>query len=382
MDNQYLQDLINETKLRGGGLILNSGGKPEVVVLSIDKYNELIASDKGIEKSENAINNFQTMKKILVTGGAGYIGAHAVGELLANGYEVVIVDNLSSGKKENLDSRAKFYEGDLSDINFLRDVFAQEKISAVMHFAASIEVAESVKEPGKYFENNTLNTANLLKVMDESNVKEIIFSSTAAVYGPSESLLQETSPVKPQSPYGFSKLLAEKIIKYYCQYKNFNAVVFRYFNAAGCRPKADVLPTHFSHLIDNVMEVAVGRKALVEVFGNDFPTFDGSGVRDYVSVEDIASAHVLALKHISEENFQVFNIGTGKGKSVIEIVSLASEVLGRIIPMEMAARRPGDPAEVVANPNKILKAWGFAPTKSSLETILKGAYKQKMASIE
>ncbi len=377
MDNHYLQDLIDETKNRGGGMILNLEGKPEVVVLMVEKYNQLISesASKPISEPETTIKE---QEKILVTGGAGYIGAHVVSELINSGYDVVIVDNLSTGKKENLDPRAKFYEGDLVDTNFLRDVFAQEKISAVMHFAASIEVAESFKEPIKYFENNTANTANLLKVMDEAGVRKIIFSSTAAVYGQSENLLVETAPVKPANPYGFSKLLAEKNIKYFCQYKNFKAIVFRYFNASGCREAGDVLPTHHSHLIDNVTEVAVGKKPFVEVYGSDFPTFDGSGVRDYVSVEDIAEAHILALGHFSDDDFQVFNIGTGKGRSVIEIISTASEVLGKIIPMEMRERRQGDPAEVVANGGKILRLWGFSPKKSDLETILKGAYKQKV----
>lgn len=391
MDNHYLQDLIDETKNRGGGMILNLEGKPEVVVLMVEKYNQLmeqVTSDRlqvtnNAETSEpQEISISSTKSKILVTGGAGYIGAHVVSELINSGYEVIVVDNLSTGKKENLDQRAKFYEGDLADINFMRDVFASEKISAVMHFAASIEVAESIKEPLKYFENNTANTANLLKVMDEAGVRQIIFSSTAAVYGQSEKLLAETAPVKPANPYGFSKLLAEKNIKYFCQYKNFKAIIFRYFNASGCREAGDVIPTHQSHLIDNVTEVAVGRKPFVEVYGTDFPTFDGSGVRDYVSVEDIAEAHVLALNHFSDDNFQVFNIGTGKGRSVIEIISTASEVLGKIIPMEMREKRQGDPAEVVADNTKILSAWGFSPKKSDLETILKSAYRQKIGNID
>ncbi len=393
MDNQYLQDLINEAKTRGGGMILNLEGKPEIVVLTIAKYNNLVESGKlQVESREEALKSIKK-QKILVTGGAGYIGAHVVGELINSGHDVVILDNLSAGKKENIDERAKFYEGDLGDINFLRDVFLAEKVDVVMHFAASIEVEESVKEPVKYFENNAQNTANLLKVMDEAGVKQIIFSSTAAVYGQqtrpqqpaaaseggqAKSLISESAAVHPNNPYGFSKLLAEKIIKYYCQYKNFSAIVFRYFNAAGCREEGDVLPTHRSHLVDNIMEAAVGKKPFIEVFGNNFPTFDGSGVRDYVHVCDIADAHILGLDHLNDENFQVFNIGTGKGSSVMEAITTACEVLNKIIPMEIRPQRPGDPAEVVADFSKIFKAWGFAPQQSSLENILKSAYNQKI----
>ncbi|MBL8030618.1 MAG: UDP-glucose 4-epimerase GalE [Candidatus Doudnabacteria bacterium] len=383
MDNKYLEDLILETKSRGGGMMLSLEGKPEIVVLLIEEYNKLISSHKNPMQTQIAedVNSFSG--KVLVTGGAGYIGSHVVEELVSSGYEVVIVDNLSAGKRENLHPGAKFYEGDIKDLNFLRDVFATEKISAVMHFAASIEVAESVKEPEKYLENNVTNTARLLVAMKEAGVNKIVFSSTAAVYGEQEKMpIAETAPVRPNNPYGFSKLLAEKTIKYFCQFAGFEGIVFRYFNACGCRPDGSVLPTHHSHLVDNVMEVAAGRKQSVEVFGNDFSTFDGTGVRDYVHVKDIAGAHVEALKHFSGDNYQVFNIGTGKGLSVLEIIHSASEVLNKIIPMEMSSRRPGDAAETVADNSKIFKAWNFKPQYSDLENILKSAWKQKLASLK
>lgn len=385
MDNFFLQELIDEAKARGGGMLLNMEGQPKAVVLMIEKYNELLSNF-----------NFQTMgthqtdekkssgiyKKILVTGGAGYIGSHVAGELVSAGYEVVIIDNLSTGKKENLNPKAKFYEGDLKDINFARDVFANENISAVMHFAASIEVGESVEKPETYFENNVANTARLLGVMAEFGVKDIILSSTAAVYGQPEKLpINEQSPVKPTNPYGYTKLLAEKNIKYFCQFAGFRAVIFRYFNACGCRPEGDVLPTHHSHLIDNVMDVALGCQPLVSILGNDYPTFDGTGVRDYVHVLDIARAHVMALEHLADGVFEVYNIGTGKGLSVLEIINAAAENLNKIIPMEVAPRREGDPAELVADAGKIFQAWGFKTEHSDLDNIIKTAWKQKMHSV-
>lgn len=377
MDNQYLQDLINQTRQHGGGMILNLAGKPEVVVLTIEKYNQLLSGQQT--QQQNLEDKSQKKdKKILVTGGAGYIGSHAVGELVKNGYEVVIIDNLSCGKIENINPQAKFYQGDLADKEFLGNVFATEDIDAVMHFAASIEVEESVKEPAKYFNNNVINTVNLLESMREAGVDSIIFSSTAAVYGQSEKTpIAESFPLKPNNPYGYSKLLGEKTIKYYCQYAGLRAIVFRYFNACGCRASGDIKPTHHSHLIDNVMEVAAGKKPAVEVFGNDYPTFDGTGVRDYVHVLDIARAHVLALENFNENSFEVYNIGTGKGRSVSEIVNTTAEILNKIIPMDIAQRRPGDAAETIADSTKIFRAWGFKPLHSDLASIIQTAWKQK-----
>lgn len=376
-----MEELISQAKSRGGGMVLNLEGKPEVVVLLVEEYNKLISNLKNSMQTDISTEPILNSGKILVTGGAGYIGSHVVEELINHNYEVVIVDNLSSGKRENLHPGAKFYEGDIRDLNFLRDIFAAEKISAVMHFAASIEVGESVKEPEKYLENNVTNTAKLLVSMKEAGVNKIIFSSTAAVYGEQEKMpISETAPVRPNNPYGFSKLLAEKTIKYFCQFAGFEGIVFRYFNACGCRADGSVLPTHHSHLIDNVMEVASGRKSLVKVFGNDFPTFDGTGVRDYVHVKDIARAHVKALEHFGQV-YQVFNIGTGKGLSVLEIINAAAETLNKIIPMEVVEKREGDAAETVADSNKILREWNFKPEYSDLENILKSAWKQKVSSI-
>lgn len=375
MDNQYLQELISEAQARGGGMILSYNDKPAAAVLTIDKYNSLVQNH---ESSRPAIsptlshNSMGNDRKVLVTGGAGYIGSHLVNELIKVGYEVVIFDNLSSGKKENLNSRAVFIEGDLADVNLLRDVFAAHKFGAVFHMAASLEVGESVKEPAKYFENNVTNTVKLLNVMNEFGVKKIIFSSTAAVYGEAAKVpITENSPLHPNNPYGSSKLMAERVIKYYSEYLGFQATVFRYFNACGFNTEVKILPTHQSHLIYNVLMVAKGHKTHLEVFGNDYPTFDGTGVRDYVHVSDIVLPHILALEKMNgASGFEVYNIGTGKGFSVLEVVNCASEISNRIIPMEVGPRRPGDAAATVADNAKLHKNLGYELKFSSLENMI------------
>jgi len=372
MDNQYLHELITEAKARGGGLILSYDSTPAAAVLTIDRYNSLLANNALTTMTQISPKEKHMPLKVLVTGGAGYIGSHLVNELLKANYEVVILDNLSSGKKENLNPKAVFMEGDLADVNLLRDIFGANKFEAVFHMAASLEVGESVKEPAKYFENNVTNTVKLLNTMNEFGVKKIIFSSTAAVYGEAAKVpITETSPLHPNNPYGSSKLLAERSIKYFCEYLGFHATVFRYFNACGFDTNISVLPTHQSHLIYNVLMVAKGQKTHLEVFGNDYSTFDGTGVRDYVHVSDIVLPHILALKKMDgTSGFEVYNIGTGKGFSVLEIVNSASEISSRIIPMEVVPRRPGDAATTVADNAKLLKNLGYQLKFSTLENMI------------
>lgn len=385
MDNSYLLDLIHETNNRGGGLILNYEDRPAVVVLSIERYNQLlnqpqISPQEPAMDPVNASQGQMLMRgsgeKVLVTGGAGYIGGHLVRELLKAGHQVVVLDNLSTGRRENVDAGALLIEGDLADVNLLRDVFAADKFEAVFHMAASLEVEESVKQPAKYFENNVLNTINLLRAMDEAGVKKIVFSSTAAVYGEAkDNPITETSALHPNNPYGSSKLLAERAIKYFCEYAGFTAVVFRYFNACGFDPAARILPTHQSHLIYNVIEVAKGNKPFLEIFGNDYPTFDGTGVRDYVHVLDIVLPHVLALQKMDTgSKFEIYNIGSGKGHSVTEVANCASEALNKIIPMEVSPRRAGDAAVTVADNQKLLKDLGYELQFSSLQNIISTAW--------
>lgn len=386
MDNAYLQELIAEAQNRGGGLLLSVQDKPAAVVLTVEKYNQMLNHENASGQQSSSQPRQEAAlplddlggQKILVTGGAGYIGAHLVRQLLEAGHEVVVLDNLSAGKRENIPAGAAFVEGDLADVNLLRDLFAANHFDVVMHLAASLEVEESVRLPEKYFENNVINTAKLLSVMTEAGVKKLIFSSTAAVYGEPEQVpLTEKSRVKPNNPYGFSKLLAEKVIKYYCNFSGLNATVFRYFNACGCDYDGQIRPTHSSHLIPIVLEVAKGARPFLLVHGGDYDTADGTCIRDYVHVLDIAAAHVKALQQMDSRcGFTVYNIGTGRGSSVKDIINCASEILNRIIPMEIGPRRAGDAAVTVADNAKLKNELGFELKHSDINTIITTSWKQ------
>lgn len=381
MDNSSLEQIISEAQNRGGGMILNLNSRPAAVVLTVEKYNELLGNKTSAEsfaRQKEEIKKAGEGRHVLVTGGAGYIGSHLVRQLLAQGYQVTVLDNLSTGKKENLDPRAKFLEGDLADLNLLYDLLSAGGFEAVFHMAASIEVEESVREPQKYFDNNVKNTTNLLKAMHETGVEKIIFSSTAAVYGEQEKMpILETAEPRPNNPYGFNKYLCENLIKYYSEFMGLKAVIFRYFNACGCDFDGAIKPTHESHLIPIVLGVAAGRKPSIMVYGDDYNTFDGTCLRDYVHVLDICRAHILALPHVGEgEKLKIYNIGTGKGLSVKEIINGAAEVLNKIIPMEIGPRRPGDAPATVADASKIFRDLGFKTEHSDIETIIKTSWKQ------
>ncbi len=381
MDNHYLEQLISEANNRGGGMLLNLNSKPAAVVLTVDKYNELL-NNTGMVSTQTATKSRASEKKantqVLVTGGAGYIGSHLVRQLLAAGNKVTIIDNLSTGKRENVPAEATFLEGDLADVNLMRDLFAGSKFDAVFHMAASIEVEESVLQPEKYFENNVLNTAKLLLAMNEANVKKIIFSSSAAVYGEQQIVpINESAEPKPNNPYGANKLLGEQLIEYFCNSAGFTGIAFRYFNACGCDYDGAIAPTHHSHLIPIVLEVADAQRPQLLINGNDYETFDGTCVRDYVHVLDIAAAHVLALEKMENlSGFNIFNIGTGKGLSVLQIINTAAEILNRIIPMEMGPRRPGDAPATVADSRKIASVLGFHPQHSDINTIINTSWNQ------
>ncbi len=377
MDNNYLQQLIDETVTRGGGMVLNMDGKPAVVVLSAERYNSIVNNQLNETTMPKLTEKMSVVKsKVLVTGGAGYIGGHLVNELLKSGFEVVVLDDLSTGRRENANKKAVFVEGSLGDENLLKDLFSTYDFEAVFHMAASLEVEESVREPQKYFENNVVNTAKLLKAMYEGGCGKIIFSSTAAVYGESlVSPITEITPLKPNNPYGSTKLLAERVIKYYCEFLGFKATIFRYFNACGFDLGADVLPTHQSHLIYNVLMVAKGERPALQVFGNDYKTKDGTCVRDYVHVLDIVQPHILALEKMDKaDKFELYNIGTSKGHSVLEVANTASEIIGKIIPMEVAPRRAGDAAVTVADNTKLKNILGYNLQHSSLENMLKTSW--------
>mgnify|MGYP002510227172 FL=1 len=316
--------------------------------------------------------------KILVCGGAGYIGSHTVKELLDKGYEVVVVDSLETGHKKAVDERAVLCIGNISDGTFLENVFAKHNIDAVIDFAAYSLVGESVKEPAKYFENNVGGTLSLLSKMREHNVKYIVFSSTAATYGEPENIpILETDKTLPTNPYGESKLCVEKILRWFDEAYGVKYSVLRYFNAAGAHKSGTIGEDHFpeSHLIPIILQVALGKREFIGVFGDDYPTEDGTCIRDYIHVTDLANAHILSLEKTMEENkSRTYNLGNGKGFSVKEVIEMTRKVTGKEIPEKVEPRRAGDPSVLIASSEKIIKELGWQPQYNTLEKIIDSAW--------
>lgn len=316
--------------------------------------------------------------KILVCGGAGYIGSHTVKELLDKGYEVVVVDSLETGHKKAVDERAVLCIGNISDGTFLENVFAKHNIDAVIDFAAYSLVGESVKEPAKYFENNVGGTLSLLSKMREHNVKYIVFSSTAATYGEPENIpILETDRTLPTNPYGESKLCVEKILRWFDEAYGIKYSVLRYFNAAGAHKSGTIGEDHFpeSHLIPIILQVALGKREFIGVFGDDYPTEDGTCIRDYIHVTDLANAHILSLEKTMEENkSRTYNLGNGKGFSVKEVIEMTRKVTGKEIPEKVEPRRAGDPSILIASSEKIIKELGWQPQYNTLEKIIDSAW--------
>lgn len=314
---------------------------------------------------------------ILVCGGAGYIGSHMVAELLEKGEEVVILDNLQKGHRKSL-LGGKFYEGDLRDDRILNLVFTENKIDAVIDFAADSLVGESVVEPLKYFENNIGSTINLLKAMRDHNVRHIVFSSTAATYGEPERVpVLEDDKTMPTNPYGESKLAVEKILKWCDKAYGITYTVLRYFNAAGAHISGKIGEDHNpeSHLIPLILEVALGKREKIMIFGEDYKTEDGTCVRDYVHVTDLANAHLLALKRLKKGGESITcNLGNGKGFSVKEVIEVVRKVTGCDIKAETAQRRAGDPAVLIASSDKAKRELGWNPKYNSLQTIIETAW--------
>jgi UDP-glucose 4-epimerase len=315
-------------------------------------------------------------KKILVTGGAGYIGSITTKVLKEKGFEPIIFDSLVTGHKNSLD-KEKFYQGDLvKDVELLDKIFKEEKPEGVIHFAAMSLVGESVKNPQKYFTNNLFGALNLLKVMVDNQVLKIVFSSTAAVYGePQKIPIEEDDPKSPTSPYGESKLMIEKILKWYSQAYGLSAIVLRYFNACGALLDGSLGEDHQpeTHLIPAAMQAALGQRKDFTLFGNDYPTEDGTCIRDYIHVLDLAQAHILALNN-SQEGFKAYNVGTNHGFSVLEIIQMIKKISGVDFPTPFSPRRAGDPARLIAKAEKIKKELGWEPKYSDLETIIKSAW--------
>ena len=315
---------------------------------------------------------------ILVLGGAGYIGSHAVDQLINKGYKVIVVDNLLTGHKAAVHPNAHFYKGDIRDKDFLKSVFEKETIEGVLHFAASSLVGESVEKPLQYFNNNVYGMQVLLEVMREFDVKNIVFSSTAATYGePKEFPITESSPTNPKNPYGESKLMMEKMMKWCDNAYGMRYVALRYFNVAGAKSDASIGEDHTpeTHLVPIILQVALGQREALAIYGNDYDTPDGTCVRDYVQVEDLITAHILALDYLkagNESNF--FNLGSNQGYSVQEMLEAAREVTGKEIPAKIAPRRAGDPSRLVASSAKAQAILGWKPEFTDVKEIIKTAW--------
>ena len=316
--------------------------------------------------------------KVLVTGGAGYIGSHAVKVLLEKGYEVVVVDNLETGHKEAVDARAKLYVGDIADSSLMDMVFSENHIVGVIHFAAFSLVGESMVNPHKYYENNVSKTNHLLDSMIRNNVKNIVFSSTAATYGePSKTPIEENDPQHPTNVYGQTKLAMEHMIEWYGKIHHLNHVALRYFNVAGSYGDGSIGEAHNpeTHLIPIILQVANGRREYINVFGSDYPTKDGTCIRDYIHVLDLCDAHVLALEYLIKGNpSDIFNLGSGEGFSVLEMIEAARKVTSHPIPMNMSPRRAGDPAVLIASSSKAKKVLGWNPSRENIEVMIKDAW--------
>ena len=314
---------------------------------------------------------------VLVAGGAGYIGSHTVKELVRDGFDVLVLDNFTTGRKE-LIGRVPFVQADLLDREALRRVFRERRIGAVLHFASLIQVGESVADPRKYYTHNLTTSLNLFDAMLEAGTPALIFSSTAAVYGePEEIPIPESHPARPANPYGRAKLMVEAILRDYERAHGLRSIVLRYFNAAGAAVDGTTGECHDpeTHLVPNILLSALGRKPRLQVFGGDFPTPDGTAVRDYIHVTDLAAAHVLALRSLLAGGAgDVINLGIEEGRSVLEVIRAAEKVTGRPVLYDVVARRPGDVAVLLASKAKAEKVLGWKARLSSLETIVETAW--------
>lgn len=316
---------------------------------------------------------------VLVLGGAGYIGSHTVDRLVDQGQDVVVVDSLVTGHRAAINDKAKFYQGDLADQDFMRKVFTENpEIDAVIHFAAYSLVAESMKKPLKYFDNNTAGMIKLLEVMNEFDIKNIVFSSTASTYGiPEKMPIMESDPQDPINPYGESKLMMEKIMRWADEAYGTKFVALRYFNVAGAKPDGSIGEDHGpeTHLIPIVLQVAQDKRDKLQIFGDDYNTPDGTNVRDYVHPFDLADAHILAVDYLRKGNeSNAFNLGSSTGFSNLEIVEAARKVTGKEIPAEIAPRRGGDPDSLIASSDKAREILGWKPQFDNIERIIETAW--------
>jgi UDP-glucose 4-epimerase len=323
------------------------------------------------------------MAKVLVTGGAGYIGSVCSAELLRQGHAVTVVDDLSTGFRDAVPNHASFIEMDIGNANGIYEMAARKRFDAVFHFAAKALIPESVTDPGIFFQRNVASGITMLEALRAAGVKRFVFSSAAAIYGITGSgPVDEDAPKRPLNSYGETKLMFEHILKWYASAYGWSVFAFRYFSAAGARREHGERHEPETHLIPLVLETAEGERECFSIYGDDYETPDGTCLRDFVHVSDIANAHVLALKHMAERGFHCYNVGTGTSYSVKQIIAEAERVTGQRINARIVGRRAGDPGVLYASPQRIMNELGWRPEHSSLEEILQSAWqwKQKMLS--
>jgi len=318
-------------------------------------------------------------KTILICGGAGYIGSHTVRELLNTNYNIIVFDNLSKGFRESIPNNIPFIQGDVLNVNDLENVFQKYKIDAVMHFCAWTIVPESTKIPLDYYENNVMGALRLLQTMIKYGVKKFIFSSTAAIFGYPEKIpIEWNDKTVPINPYGETKLAVEKLLKWCDEAYGLKFICLRYFNACGAHESGEIGESHEpeTHLIPIILQVALGKRKCIKIFGTDYKTRDGTCIRDYVHVTDLANAHILALDYLFKENkSDYFNLGSGNGYTVKEIIEACRKVTGHSIPEEIAERRPGDPDVLIASSEKAERILGWKRKYENIEDIVKSAWK-------
>lgn len=311
---------------------------------------------------------------ILVTGGAGYIGSATAEALLKAGHSVTVYDSLVTGHRQAVPLEAKFIEADLSDSHVLVETLTKEKFDAVMHFAAYIEAGESMKEPGRFYQNNVANSFVLMETAVRARVKRFVLSSTAAVYQTSDEPLTEESPLGPTNVYGHTKIMIEQALEWYRQIHGLHFSALRYFNAAGAMPGRGEAHQPESHLIPRILQVPLGQAEAASIYGTDYPTPDGTCIRDYIHIADLISAHLLALDALRERDRLIYNLGSGNGYSVREVIETARQVTGQRIPVRELPRRPGDSARLVASSDKIKRELGWKPQHDDLYEIIASAW--------
>lgn len=312
--------------------------------------------------------------KIFVTGGAGYIGSATADALIQAGHSVTVFDSLVTGHRAAVPAEAKFIHASLDDSHALAEAMTTTRFDAIMHFAAFIEAGESMKDPGKFFRNNFTNSLQLMEIAVQTGVKKIVFSSTAAVYRSSDEPLTEESPLGPTNVYGHTKLMTEQALEWYRTIHGLHYAALRYFNACGALPGRGEAHQPESHLIPRVLQIALGQAESATIYGTDYPTPDGTCIRDYIHIADLVSAHILALDALDRRDMLTYNVGSGNGFSVREVIETARKVTGHAIPVVESPRRPGDSARLVASPKKIINELGWNPTHTNMQEILSSAW--------